>query len=535
MDWWVPKTGMEMFDALHACGLAVFQATAGEEPVTLEDEGLAYRICSTQKGAFLHPASEFLDRVLQLPSVEEIAALDQMRHPLPLAFTNVDGLLAALYTQQGIRLASLAELQQQQRHTPAASALGLRKMQTIMKRLKNWAERYTQGGATWLDHVLQDYATTPAPGPIFGPIQRANDLSLWLTLDPALGKSTRQSVSDGLIAIKSNLTMGSPRFGVFLSIVGAARFLRAQPVAGQLINYYVPLPTALTLTPETSLPTLPALIHPYPQALVAHWLAYVRPHPPLGASWQAMAYQTLSAGGARQAFSLTRGALPFECIGQIAERTSQDLIRSWYELVKAGQDQAPYEVARLCDALMHHDRASWLMHLSDYAYAVMRFPDRLRPYRDAEVQEVTQMMAGSSTPLSAVFERKEGTLRFGHALRLLGQVNHAKLEDLFDLLERVQTLEQLQPAIKQTAQACTLASAKSPFIIVPDDNDYKYLLEDVDRHGVRLIVSLLQVLAVLRYPHLATEPAKENTGLGDGTAAALQSPQGTNQSSRQGE
>jgi hypothetical protein len=145
------------------------------------------------------------------------------------------------------------------------------------------------------------------------------------------------------------------------------------------------------------------------------------------------------------------------------------------------------------------------------------------------------MMAGSSTPLSAVLERKEGTLRFGHALRLLGQVNHAKLEDLFDLLERVQTLEQLQPAIKQTAQACTLANAKSSFIIVPDDNDYKYLLEDVDRHGVRLIAGLLQVLAVLRYPHSATDPAMENTGLGDETAAALQSSQDTNQSSRQEE
>ncbi len=362
---------------------------------------------------------------------------------------------------------------------------------------------------------MKDYAAASTPEPTFSPIQKGKHLTLWMTLDPALGKSTRQPRSDGLIALKSNLTMGSPRYGVFLSVIGAARFLRAQPVAGQLINYYLPLPTTLTVTPQTTLPTLPALTHPYPQALVAHWLAYVRPQPPLDASWQAMAYQTLSAGGTRQALSLTRGALSFEWIDQIVEYTSQDLIRSWLTLVKARQDEAPCEVARLCDALMHRERAAWLMHLRDYASAVMRFPDRLRTYSAAEVQEVTQAMTGSSTPLSAVLERKEGTLRFGHALRLLGRVNHAKQLDLFDLLERAQTLGQLHSALTQAAQACDLAKAKSSFIIVPDDNDYKYLLEDVERHGVRLIASLLQILAVLRYPSSETDPKAGNPGQGD--------------------
>lgn len=515
MDWWVCKTGVEMFDALQTCGLAVLLATAGEEPVTVRDEGLAYRLSSKQKGNFPHPTLEVLNQILQLPTGEEVSSLDQMPRPLPLSLTNVDGLLAALYTQQGIRLVSLAELQQKQRQTSTAGTLGLQKIQETITRLKNWTRRYTQADATWLDCVLRDYAAVPAPDPTFSPIQKGKSLTLWMTLDPALGKSTRQPRSDGLIALKSNLTMGSPRYGVFLSVIGAARFLRAQPVAGQLINYYLPLPTTLTVTRQTTLPTLPALTNPYPQALVAHWLTYVRPHPPLDASWQAMAYQTLSAGGTRQALSLTRGALSFEWISQIAERTSQGLIRSWHALVKAGQDQAPYEVARLCDALMNHDRASWLMHLRDYAYAVIRFPDGLRAYRVAELQEVTQAMTSSSTPLSAVLERKEGTLRFGHALRLLGQVNHAKLLDLFDLLERVQTLEQLHSALKQAALACALAKAKSPFIIVPDDDDFKYLLQDVERHGVRLIASLLQILAVLRYPSLETDPKTGNPGQRD--------------------
>jgi len=515
MDWWICKTGVEMFDALQTCGLAVLLATASEEPVMLRDEGLAYRLSCERKKDFPHPTLDILDQILHLPTGEEVASLDQMTRPLPLSLTNVDGLLAALYTQQGIRLVSLAELQQKQRLAPTAGTLALQKIQETITRLKTWARRYTQDDATWLDRVLKDYAAVPAPDPMFSPIQKGKHLSLWMTLDPALGKSTRQPRSDGLIALKSNLTMGSPGYGVFLSVIGAARFLRAQPVAGQLINYYLPLPTTLTVTPQTTLPTLPALTHPSLQALVAHWLAYVRPHPPLDASWQAMAYQTLSVGGTRQALSLTRGALPFEWIGQIAEHTGHGLIRAWHALVGMGQDQAPYEAARLCDALMLRDRASWLMHLIDYAYAVMRCPDRLRPYRAAEVQEVTQAMTDTSTPLSAVLERKEGTLRFGHALRLLGRVNHAKLLDLFDLLECVQTLEQLHSALKQAAQACDLANAKSPFIIVPDDDDYKYLLQDVERHGVRLIASLLQILAVLRYPSSETAPKNRNPGQGN--------------------
>lgn len=520
MDKWVSKTGMEMFDALHALGLGVLLSTASEKPVTLQDEGLAYRLSTEQKGNAFPSTPGILDQILQLPTGEEIAALDQMRHPLPLPFTNVDGLLAALYTQQGIRLASLAELQQKQRWTPEAGGLGLQKIQQTLTRLKRWAGQDARRGRLWLDHVLADYEATPAPTPLFRPSRQGKDLSLWMTLDPALGKSTRQPISDGLIARQSNLTMGTPRFGVFLSVIGAARFLRAQPVAGQLINYYLPLPTTLTLTPETSLSTLPMVAHPAPQALVAHWLTCVRPHPPLDASWQALAYQTLSSGGSRQALSVTRGGLPFEWIERIAGRIGYHLIEFWRAFAERGQDQTPFEVDALCDALMHRERASWLRHLSEHACAFVRFPDGLRAYTVAELQEVTQAMTGPSTPLSAVLERKEGTLRFGHALRQLGQVNRANLQDLFDQLERVQTQKQLIDTLKAAAQACDLARAKSSFVIVPSDNDLKYLLEDADRHGVPLISSLVQILAVLRYPSLGSEEEAENAGLTDGASTA---------------
>lgn len=520
MDAWVPKTGVEMFDALHASGLAVLLATASEKPVTLHDRGLAYGLSADLDGSDLHPPLEILDQILQLPTEEEIASLAQMRHPLPLSFTNLDGLLAAVYTQKGIRLASLAELEQKQHWSPAAGGLGLQKVQQTITRLKSWAGRRAQADAAWLQYLLADYHVDSAPDPLISPTHKGRDLSVWMTLDPSVAQSTRQPLSDGVIAMKSNLTMRSPQYGVFLSVIGAARFLRAQPVADQLINYYLPLATTLTLTAETTLPPLPVLKHPHSQALLASWLAYVRKPPPLEATWQALAYQALSNGGTRQPLSLTRGALSFAWIVNVAEHTDPGMIRFWRSLLKYRPEQAPYEIHRLCGALLHRDSTSWLMHVRDHAHAIARFPDGLRPYTCAELQEVNQIMTAPSVPLRTILERKQGTLRFGRSLRLLGQVNHAKLVDLLDLLEQAQTQEQLLSILKKTAQACELASAKTPFIIVPDEKDFGYLLEDVDVHGVSLIASMLQILSALRYPSSDSEPGVRNGQLQDEVSAA---------------
>jgi hypothetical protein len=48
-------------------------------------------------------------------------------------------------------------------------------------------------------------------------------------------------------------------------------------------------------------------------------------------------------------------------------------------------------------------------------------------------------------------------------------------------------------------QECVVAMAKSPFIIIPTDEDLKYLLDDVDQHGARPIAGLLIILSTLRY------------------------------------
>lgn len=110
----------------------------------------------------------------------------------------------------------------------------------------------------------------------------------------------------------------------------------------------------------------------------------------------------------------------------------------------------------------------------------------------------------SSTPLklAEILDRREGTLRFGHALRLLGQVNAAALRDLVEELEAVQALDHLLLVLAQAAQGCQVAAAKSPFTLVPSEEDLKYLLEDVEQVGAHTIARFLITLSALRYPRL---------------------------------
>jgi len=93
-------------------------------------------------------------------------------------------------------------------------------------------------------------------------------------------------------------------------------------------------------------------------------------------------------------------------------------------------------------------------------------------------------------------------LRFGQALRLLGEINAAALRDLMEELESVQTLDRLLLVLAHAAQDCQVATAKSPFIVVPTEEDLKYLLEDLEQVGVQTIARFLITLSALRYPRL---------------------------------
>src|SRR5258708_29471541 len=56
MQWCVAKTGFELFDMLHAYGLAILLTYASRLPVSVRDESLTYRISARHKR---HPRLEW--------------------------------------------------------------------------------------------------------------------------------------------------------------------------------------------------------------------------------------------------------------------------------------------------------------------------------------------------------------------------------------------------------------------------------------------------------------------------------------------
>jgi hypothetical protein len=145
---------------------------------------------------------------------------------------------------------------------------------------------------------------------------------------------------------------------------------------------------------------------------------------------------------------------------------------------------------------------------------------RLRLYRIDEVKGVSATMESPlPTPLSAIAEGKEGTMRFGHALRQLRERAPSMAREILESLEPVQTGDQLMDALTSAMETCEVMGAKSPFLIVPTDRDLKLLLEDVERYGARTIAKLLRLLSTLR-----NAPRKEEVDHVEGTQIPSEPP-----------
>lgn len=227
---------------------------------------------------------------------------------------------------------------------------------------------------------------------------------------------------------------------------------------------------------------------------------------PLAACWQGLAYQTLESQGAKQAISLESGVLECEWVRRLPQQTHDEVVKTWRSLLHQRQEEAVYDLEVLLSCLLTRQAPAWLEHLVDLARVVqVSGTGTASTYSLATCKEVTMaMMASTPSPLSAILERKQGTLCFGRALRMLGQVNHAQLVDTLEALATVQTPEQLVDALQPAAQECAAAWAKTPFMVVPNEKDLQYLLNDVAQFGVRMIVSLLRILSALHYPPAAT-------------------------------
>jgi len=155
MQWCVAKTGFELFDMLHAYGLAILLTYASSLPVSVRDESLAYRLsCPTQTA----PPSgvEILDEVLALPESRSFQANAQENSLPSIQVEVLDGVLAALFTK-GERILSVSDLLGKQRLSPSTEPVGLIKAAKAVKEWKDSVERERPHPSAWVARVLNDY------------------------------------------------------------------------------------------------------------------------------------------------------------------------------------------------------------------------------------------------------------------------------------------------------------------------------------------------------------------------------------------
>jgi hypothetical protein len=530
MEWRVIKMGAEIFDTLHAYGAGVLVAHAMNEQVIVQDEGCFYRLSCSSSTVPLVPI-DLLDDIFELPSPDDVLRVQPPHSVKPLAPANLDGLLAALFTRPDAgRSCSLSALLRKQRLDPTVLERGVESVRNICTRWKAWTAQEISPAAHWLGELLKGYDTLCPLQPLPGVTKQSADITVTMALDPSLAYASRQALSDGRVARKVNMTVRGTRFAPLLAYIGAMRFLRAQPVAADLIAYSVPVASTLTLCAESARPLLMPRDDDEPErALLLQALDLVTDRTGDEGQWTALSYQVLQSQAKQQAISRSRGILNLDRLKRLKNHQGEHLLLHWKWLLRMPQKERPYELDHLAAALVTGQRQEWEAHVSDVAEAelarrLLEDPSdqamRLRLYRIDEVKGVSATMESPlSTPLSAIAEGKEGTMRFGHALRQLRERAPSMAREILESLEPVQTGDQLMDALTSAMETCEVMGAKSPFLIVPTDRDLKLLLEDVERYGARTIAKLLRLLSTLR-----NAPRKEEVDHVEGTQIPSEPP-----------
>ncbi len=510
MDWRVVKIGAEMFDMLHTYGLSIVLAYATQAPVQVCDEGCFYHLtsaCSTLPS----PSLDILDELFLLPEVEEVVhPSDQVppSEPASLASANLDGLLAALFTNsQGVRECSIWSLLDRQCSDSTVIERALLKVSRICDTWKEWIEHHVHSPSQWLEDVLVVYDPQRPVHPLPVP-KRYGMITLPMTLEPSLSYASRQPSSDGSMTHKNNMTIAGTHFATILAYIGAMRFLRAQPAAGNLIAYTVPLVRERSIERESRRTVFRPRGDDGPEvALLLQWLGLALGDESFERRERGLAFQILQAQGKQPAISRSRGTLDLSWLFSLKYMQEKHLLRFWQWVLSRPQKESPYERHALVEALLTHQRGWWETHLFDVAQAELaRHPLKdqgvLRLYSVEEVRKVIQTMQSTSpSPLSRILDRKEGTLRFGHALRQLKDAStSSNVCELLEELASVRTRDQLFDILTQLMEICEVLDAKTYFLITPSDDDLKLLLTDEEQYSAQTIAQLLRLLSTLHYP-----------------------------------
>jgi len=505
MQWSLVQTGAELFDLLHAYGLGILLAHACGQPIEMRETNWTYTLTcsiSTPPSGSL----ALLDEILALPDPAEIETAKPQDTSLPIA--NLDGLLTVLFTTPGVRVLSVADLSKKAQKDVPLLERALKKVHVARTRWKKVISKEPEFGTLdFLERVLRDYQPDTPAQPTPADTRQERDISLVMMLDPSFSYSTHRPISDGLVSHKTSITIRGAPFAVLLATIGAARFLRAHHVGGDLVNCYVPKAERVLLTRDSFLPWLTETAIDASQAILVQWLSYAR-HAihAVHARWTGLCYQTIQTQGMRAPIPRGQGTLDLLWLIEGTLGTRESLLSFWHSQIQLHASHRTYEIDALIDALWTRKDRHWFAHLQDWARWAHTQPDTIHSYQLEDVREViTCMHTSIPSLLKKALEQKTGTLRFGHALRLLGDFNAAALRELVEDLETVTTLDHLLSVLALTAQHCQVAAAKTRFMVVPDEGDLGALLSDVEQSSPQTIARFLIVLSALRYPRLTEE------------------------------
>ena len=514
MKWRIAKLGIEMFDSLHAFGLAILLATAMKLQVELRNEGLFYAL-SCSSCSLPYVAADILDSVFPLPGEEEVLSSKAHSDEPQLSVTVFDGLLAVLFTSPGPRVLSVSNLLEKRHFNPDAVEEGLKKVTGAIERWKKEiSSPKSMGENGWLAEVLLDYTENNPCSPLCVEGTPGKDMHILMTIDPSLGYSLRRSRSDGQMTKKSNIAIRGTRFATLLTFIGASRLLRAQRLSGSQVAFYVPLIRTMRIEADTTQPLLSYVDQSSNQVIVCNWLCLWSTATDSVSEWSGLTYQTMQTQASQQALSLEKGVLSCTFLAAIEQAVGKNVMRYWIALLRLN-DRTDTDVReRLVERLKYRRVDAWLAHLQGVTRDILTQAKRnkndldeeqqRRSYSLEEVKVITMMMNNTTTspiPLKAILEREEGTLCFGRALRQLGQWKAGILRGFIEDMESVHTLEQLFPVLYRVVQTCEIVLADWKYIRVPAERDFALLLEDADRYGVPTLVGVLMVLSALRYRH----------------------------------
>jgi hypothetical protein len=519
MEWIVVKTGATQFDLLHAMGLGLVIATACRIPVRLEDKGVVYTLECSLSDLPAIPLEVLIDQTLELPSAEEVGKVTVRSDQVSTAIANLDGVLALLFTTPGVRAVSVQDAisktrtrtQPGSRQAIASNATELiiedciSKASKAVKKWKKSIEPKANKPQVLLLDLLEDYQNSPPGIPAFKKKSGAKDFTVTMTIESSYSYSTRQPLSDGLVGQKDSLAASGTRYAGLLAALGAAKFLRASRLANDLVVLFVPAIEKLKIELDSSLPILLNTDYNPAQAVVVQGLASLSSKE----EWVGLSYQILQTQGVQQSISLARGYFDLFWLRLLEDKVGSNLLHYWQVILKTSREKIYFEIDDLLDVLLTCQVSCWLAHLLEIARRSCSSQTNLPSYSFNEAKEIIAAMTdGKRSPLWQIMEREAGTRRFGFSLRLLGRYNHSIYRDLLEILETVQTIDQLLRFVAQAVQAAVVANAKTQFMIVPTDQDLKLLMRDAEEYTPKTVASLLMALAPLRFDSVADKPTE---------------------------